>query len=268
MDHRGAIVDQLSSGQRKTGKTTVVALLPYSRRVLHGWIAASGKLPWHYLFTGIRKNKDQPITTNQYRRLVKGWAASAKLDPQQFSTHSLRRTKAAFVCLQDEDKSVVFTREATTGQLRSSLRRASPLLLCLSRPRHAAREPRLPTKVGGGEGGATWRLKFLSLQALDATSGDPARHTCLVHAPDEFDRQRSYRNISSLVTSSWIMLLVLNHPSGRRGGPSTHYKRRANRCRVVTLIRTYVSSNPRKPITVTSSRVPSILDQDEAIGHL
>ena len=107
MDHRGAIVDQLSSGQRKTGKTTVVALLPYSRRVLHGWIAASGKLPWHYLFTGIRKNKDQPITTNQYRRLVKGWAASAKLDPQQFSTHSLRRTKAAFVYQQTHNVEAV-----------------------------------------------------------------------------------------------------------------------------------------------------------------
>jgi integrase len=45
MDHRGVIVEQFSIGQRKTGKTTVVALLPYSRRVLHGWIAASGKLP-------------------------------------------------------------------------------------------------------------------------------------------------------------------------------------------------------------------------------
>jgi integrase len=107
MDHRGAIVDQFSIGQRKTGKTTVVALLPYSRRVLHGWIAASGKLPWHYLFTGIRKNKDQPITTNQYRRLVKGWAASAKLDPQQFSTHSLRRTKAAFVYQQTHNVEAV-----------------------------------------------------------------------------------------------------------------------------------------------------------------
>jgi integrase len=107
MDHRGAIVDQCSIGQRKTGKTTVVALLPYSRRVLHGWIAASGKLPWHYLFTGIRKNKDQPITTNQYRRLVQGWAASAKLDPQQFSTHSLRRTKAAFVYQQTHNVEAV-----------------------------------------------------------------------------------------------------------------------------------------------------------------
>jgi hypothetical protein len=41
----------------------LVALLPYSRRVLHGWIAASGKLPWHSLLTGVRQNKDRPIPT-------------------------------------------------------------------------------------------------------------------------------------------------------------------------------------------------------------
>jgi integrase len=107
MDHRGAIVEQFAIGQRKTGKITMVALLPYSRRVLHGWIAASRKLPWHYLFTGIRKNKDRPITTNQYRRLVKGWAASAKLDPHHFSTHSLRRTKATFVYQQTHNVEAV-----------------------------------------------------------------------------------------------------------------------------------------------------------------
>jgi integrase len=106
-DHRGAIVDQFAIGQRKTGKTTVVALLPYSQRVLHGWIAASGKLPWHYLFTGVRKDKDRPITTNQYRRFVKGWAASAKLDPHHFSTHSLRRTKAVVVYRQTQNVEAV-----------------------------------------------------------------------------------------------------------------------------------------------------------------
>ena len=76
---------------------TVVALLPYSQQVLKRWIAAAGKLPWQYLFTGVRKHKDRPISTNQYRRLVKRWAAYARLDPRRFSTHSLRRTKAALV---------------------------------------------------------------------------------------------------------------------------------------------------------------------------
>lgn len=96
-DHEGKVVEQFTVCQQKTGKGTVVALLPYSRQVLKRWIEASGKLSWYYLFTGVRKNKERAITTNQYRRLVKRWAAHAKLDPRKFSTHSLRRTKAILV---------------------------------------------------------------------------------------------------------------------------------------------------------------------------
>ena len=45
------VVEECTVGQQKTGKSTVVALLPYSREVLTRWIAVSDKLPWHYLFT-------------------------------------------------------------------------------------------------------------------------------------------------------------------------------------------------------------------------
>jgi integrase len=96
-DHTGKVVEQCTIGQQKTGKSTVVALLPYSRQVLTQWITVSGKLPWHYLFTSMQTNSAQPLSTTQYRRLVKRWAASARLDPRKFSTHSVRRTKATLV---------------------------------------------------------------------------------------------------------------------------------------------------------------------------
>jgi integrase len=96
-DHTGTVVEQCTVGQQKTGKSTVVALLPYSREVLTRWITLSDKLPWHYLFTSGRTNPAQPLSTTQYRRLVKRWAASARLDPRKFSTHSVRRTKAILV---------------------------------------------------------------------------------------------------------------------------------------------------------------------------
>ena len=44
-DHTGAVVEECAIHQQKTGKSTVVALLPYSRQVLTRWIAVSGKLP-------------------------------------------------------------------------------------------------------------------------------------------------------------------------------------------------------------------------------
>ena len=96
-DHTGKVIEQCTICQQKTGKSTIVALLPYSRQVLTQWIAVSSKLPWHYLFTSVRQQKTQPLSTTQYRRLVKRWAAYARLDPRQFSTHSLRRTKATLV---------------------------------------------------------------------------------------------------------------------------------------------------------------------------
>ena len=37
------------------------------------------------------------LTTRQYARLVSEWIASIGLDPLQFGTHSLRRTKATLI---------------------------------------------------------------------------------------------------------------------------------------------------------------------------
>jgi integrase len=37
------------------------------------------------------------MTTRQYARLVSEWIASIGLDPLQFGTHSLRRTKATLI---------------------------------------------------------------------------------------------------------------------------------------------------------------------------
>lgn len=106
-DHTGKVVEQCTIGQQKTGKSTVVALFPYSRQGLTQWITVSGKLPWHYLFTSMRTHSAQPLSTTQYRRLVKRWAASARLDPRKFSTHSVRRTKATLVYQHTHNVEVV-----------------------------------------------------------------------------------------------------------------------------------------------------------------
>ncbi len=50
----------------------------------------------HYLFPS-RKNHDSHITTRQYSRIVKSWAQLAALEPSDYGTHSLRRTKATLI---------------------------------------------------------------------------------------------------------------------------------------------------------------------------
>jgi integrase len=96
-DNPGTVVEPWTVRQQKTGKSPGVALLPYRREGLTRWIPLTGKLSWHYLCTSGRTHTAHPLSTTQYRRLVKRWAASARLDPRQCSPHSVRRTKATRV---------------------------------------------------------------------------------------------------------------------------------------------------------------------------
>ncbi len=100
-DHDGRVLEEFTVRQQKTGKGTLVALMPGTRAALKDWIEKDNKLPWEPLFTGLRggkhKARDKPITTTQYRTLVKKWVGYARLDPALYSSHSLRRTKAALV---------------------------------------------------------------------------------------------------------------------------------------------------------------------------
>jgi integrase len=94
-DHYGAVMEECSVRQHKTQATHTVLLLEHSRRALERWLAASRKQPWDYLFTA--QGKPTPISRVRYSKLVKKWAAYARLDPRKYSTHSLRRTKSSVV---------------------------------------------------------------------------------------------------------------------------------------------------------------------------
>jgi integrase len=96
-DHEGQVREEFVVRQQKTGRGTLVALSPSTRAALKRWIAQAHKVPWAPLFTGLRRGKDGALSTAQYRRLVKKRVGYARLDPTAYSSHSLRRTKAALV---------------------------------------------------------------------------------------------------------------------------------------------------------------------------
>jgi len=129
-DHEGRIRDEFVVRQQKTGKGTLVSLTPDTRKVLAQWIAASRKFPWMPLFTRLRGDPDQAISTWQYRMLVKKWVGFARLDPAVYSSHSLRRTKAAYI--YEKTRNVEAVREllgqstisATSAYLNVGKRRA------------------------------------------------------------------------------------------------------------------------------------------------
>lgn len=72
MTHDGLIREEVRIMQRKTHKGTLVALSDKTQDVLQRWIKESVKIRDDYLFTGIRKGKDHPISTKQYQ-VVSGY---------------------------------------------------------------------------------------------------------------------------------------------------------------------------------------------------
>ncbi|HEY2658443.1 MAG TPA: tyrosine-type recombinase/integrase [Caulobacteraceae bacterium] len=44
-----------------------------------------------------RKDRSRPMGTRQYARLVDRWVAMIGLDPCDYGTHSMRRTKASLI---------------------------------------------------------------------------------------------------------------------------------------------------------------------------
>jgi len=106
-NREGQVRDEFMVRQRKTGVGTLVCLTPYTQKVLAQWIAVSYKLPWTPLFTKLRGDPNQAIKPHQYRTLVKKWVGYARLDPTIYSSHSLRRTKAAIIYEQTRNVEAV-----------------------------------------------------------------------------------------------------------------------------------------------------------------
>jgi integrase len=85
----GSVLDVLEVTQKKTAGLVKCALTPKTREALAAYIASLGAV-------GDGK-KLFPITTRQFRNIVKGWCEAVNLDARKYGGHSLRRTKARIV---------------------------------------------------------------------------------------------------------------------------------------------------------------------------
>ena len=83
--------------QQKTGANVTPTLTPFAREALQRWIAVSGKEAGDFLFTRSKTPGGGPISASTYRRVVKSWAETTGLDPAEYSSHSIRRTKPIFM---------------------------------------------------------------------------------------------------------------------------------------------------------------------------
>lgn len=91
----GYALDRSTIRQKKTGRPVRFELTEQSRTAIDEYLRITGRKPGQFLFAG--RGGSGGLTTRQYARLVQEWVASIGLDPSNYGTHSLRRTKAVLI---------------------------------------------------------------------------------------------------------------------------------------------------------------------------
>ncbi len=89
-------MDRATVCQKKTSHAVKFEMTEHTRQAIDDYVSATHKQPGEFQFTG-RCSPGMNLTTRHYARLVSEWIGSIGLDPLQFGTHSLRRTKASLI---------------------------------------------------------------------------------------------------------------------------------------------------------------------------
>jgi len=96
-DDHGNVVRTFTIRQAKTGELVTCDISKKARDALEAYVAT-----WHELDL-IREKKLFHMCGTTYSRTVKLWATIMRLDPEAYSTHSVRRTLAAHIYAQSKD---------------------------------------------------------------------------------------------------------------------------------------------------------------------
>lgn len=94
--HGGRVGSRATLVQKKTGRPVQFEITEQARDAIEAWIERARLRSDQFLFPS-RMRKSPHLSTRQYARIVKSWAASIGLDPNEYGTHSMRRTKATLI---------------------------------------------------------------------------------------------------------------------------------------------------------------------------
>lgn len=92
----GAIQSRAQVLQQKTQRPVKFEITEPTRDVVEQWISSANLKSWEYLFPS-RIGDSRHLSTRQYARVVKRWVQSVDLDPANYGTHTLRRTKVSII---------------------------------------------------------------------------------------------------------------------------------------------------------------------------
>jgi integrase len=82
--------------QHKTQLPVQFEITPATREAVQKWIKQAGLRSEDFLFPS-RIHGSPHLGTRQYARIVDGWVKDLGLDPAEYGTHSMRRTKATLI---------------------------------------------------------------------------------------------------------------------------------------------------------------------------
>ncbi len=92
----GKAVSRTTVMQQKTAHPVKFELTDQTREAVEAWIDQAQLTSGQFLFPS-RRHQSPHISTRQYARIVKGWVTLAGLNPRDYGTHTLRRTKATLI---------------------------------------------------------------------------------------------------------------------------------------------------------------------------
>jgi integrase len=92
----GSVRDRAMIVQRKTGRPVQFEITEQTRVAVGAWITSHHLTETDFLFPSRVRVKPH-LSTRQYGRIVEKWVSSIGLDPKQYGTHSMRRTKASLI---------------------------------------------------------------------------------------------------------------------------------------------------------------------------
>ncbi len=108
IDNDGLFREVIEIKQQKTKKIVVVEISTNTQESVAEWIESSEKSLSDYLFTGFTRNNHKPLSRVHYAVMIKSWISDILgIDSSEYSTHSLRRTKASLVYSATQNVEVV-----------------------------------------------------------------------------------------------------------------------------------------------------------------
>lgn len=94
--HGNRILKRALVIQQKTQRPVQFEITPQTQASLSFWMEKNHLSGHSYLFPS-RTKPDGHLTTRQYARIIKSWMVLIGLSPDDYGTHSLRRTKATLI---------------------------------------------------------------------------------------------------------------------------------------------------------------------------